>query len=161
MCCTKRQFVSLLCILALLICSLAGSVSAVKSEQTTAQLVGNSSEVIRGKVLSAVSKWDDAHTIIFTEVEVEVSDLVLGSIEKGRRISIYVPGGKVGDTVLSVEHAAQFEKGEDVVVFLTQLEGIYGVTSWEMGKFTVQNGNLREKKQSAADFISEIRKAKQ
>lgn len=160
MCCTKRPFVAVLSILALLICSLASSSLAVKIEQTTEQLVGNSSDVIRGKVVSAVSKWDDAHTIIFTEVEVEISELILGSIEKGRLISIYVPGGKVGDTVLSVEHAAQFEVGEDVVVFLTQLEGIYGVTSWEMGKFTVQNGNLREKKQSAADFISEIRKAK-
>ena len=160
MCCTKRPFVSVLCILALLVCTLAGSASAVKVEQTTGQLVGNSSDVIRGNVLSAVSKWDEAHTTIFTEVEVEVSELVLGSIDKGRTIRIYVPGGKVGDTVLSVEHAAQFDKGEDVVVFLTQLEGIYGVTSWEMGKFTVQNGNLREKKQSAADFIAEIRKAK-
>lgn len=160
MCCSKKPFVFVLCILALLVCTLAGSASAVKIEQTTGQLVGNSSDVIRGKVTGVLSRWDDAHTIIFTEVTIDVGEIVLGSIEKGRTISVYVPGGVVNDTGLSVEHAAQFEKGEDVIVFLTQLQGMYGVTSWEMGKFTVQNGNVREKNQSAADFISEIRKAK-
>ncbi|MGH8016272.1 MAG: hypothetical protein ACREBV_08790 [Candidatus Zixiibacteriota bacterium] len=160
MCSTKKPFVLALCTLALLLCSLFSSAFAVKVEQTTAQLVNNSSDVIRGKVTGVVSKWDEPHTMIFTEVTINVSEIVLGSIEKGRTITIYVPGGVVGDTGLKVEHAAKFEKGEEVVVFLTQLQGMYGVTSWEMGKFTVQNGNLREKNQPVAEFINEIKKFK-
>jgi hypothetical protein len=138
----------------------AGTVFALAIPQTEEQLVKNSGDVVRGRVVETVSKWDDAHTTIFTEVSVEVSEIVIGSIEKGRTILIYVPGGAVGDTGLKVEHAAQFEKGEDVVVFLTQLQGVYGVTSWEMGKFTVQNGNVLEKNLPVTEFTNNIKSLK-
>lgn len=153
----KKPNLLAFCTLALLLCSFTGSAFAVKIEQTTEQLVNNSSDVIRGKVVSTEAQWDDAHTVIFTEVSITVDELVLGSIEKGRTISVYVPGGQVGDTGLKVEHAAEFQAGEDVVVFLTPLKGIYGVTSWEMGKFTVQNGTVQEKNRPLTEFISEIK----
>jgi len=157
MCCSKNLVLVLTGTLGLLYCSFSSSALAVAIPQTTKQLVNNSSDVIRGKVTSTASRWNDAHTGIFTEVEIDISDIVLGSIEKGRTISVYVPGGVVGDTGLHVEHAAQFEEGEEVVVFLTQIQGRYGVTSWEMGKFTVQNGAVKEKNVPASEFINEIK----
>ena len=157
MCSTKKPMVLALSSLALLICFLTSSVLGIKIPQSTAELVNNSSDVIRGKVTSVHSKWDEAHTIIFTEVTVDVSEIVLGSIEQGKGVTIYVPGGIVNDTGLSVEHAAQFEKGEDVIVFLTPLKGLYGVTSWEMGKFTVQGGNVRENNRVVTEYINEIK----
>jgi len=143
-----------------LLCSLMGSAVAVTVPQTTEQLVGNSSDAVRGTVASVRSQWDDNHTMIYTVVTIDVSEIVLGSIEKGRAISVYVPGGLVKDTGLMVEHAPKFEEGEDVLVFLTQLQGMYGVTSWEMGKFTVQNGNVREKNLPVTDYINEIKAVK-
>jgi len=160
MCKSKKPALLLAGALALLLCSFTSSALAVAIPQTTEQLVGNSSDVIRGTVVSVKSQWDAAHTIIFTEVKVEVTEVVFGSINKGGAISIYVPGGVVGDTGLKVEHAAQFEQGDDVVVFLSQLQDMYGVTSWEMGKFTVQNGTVREKKLPVAEFINEIKSFK-
>lgn len=157
---SKGPFCIMAFLPALLICSLFSSAYAVAIPQTTGQLVGNSSDVIRGKVVSTKSQWDDAHTVIFTTVAIEVSDIVFGSIEKGHTVSVYVPGGIVNDTGMNAEHAAVFEQGEDVVVFLTQLQGMYGVTSWEMGKFTVQNGNVQEKNRPVSEFIDEIKAIK-
>jgi hypothetical protein len=86
--------------------------------------------------------------------------VIFGSLEKGKAVSIYVPGGIVNDTGISVEHAAQFAMGEDVLVYLTPVGNRHGVTSWEMGKFTVQNGNVRENNRPVTEYINEIKAVK-
>ena len=138
----------------------AATVLPATVPQTTEQLVGNSSDVVRGNVLSQKSQWDSSHQLIYTEIIVEVSDVIIGSIEKGRSISIFVPGGEVGDTGLAVEHTPQFDDGEDVVLFLTEVQGMYGVTSWEMGKFSIQDGNVENKDLPVNAFIEEIKAVK-
>lgn len=147
-------------LLALSMLAVCGSVLAVSVPQTTEQLVKNSSDVIRGKVVSQQSQWDDPHQTIFTEVIIEISDVVIGSLEKARSVSVLIPGGEVGDTGLFVEHAPGFADGEDVVLFLTEVQDAYVVTSWEMGKFSVQGGNVSEKNVSVTDFIEEIKAVK-
>ena len=47
-----------------------------------------------------------------------------------------------------------------MILFLTELDNLYSVTSWEMGKFTVENANVVEKKLPVSAFINEIKAAK-
>ena len=142
------------------VCLAGITADAVTIPQSTQQLVENSSDVIRGKVISRISQWNETHTSIYTEVTIEITEIVLGSVTKGATISVYIPGGVVNDTGLRVEHAPEFKDGEDVVLFLTELDNLYSVTSWEMGKFTVESANVVEKKQPVSAFISEIKAAK-
>ena len=146
--------------LTMLLVTVCGSLSAITVPQTTEQLVENSSDVIRGNVISQKSQWDESHSTIYTEIEIEVSEVVIGSIEEGRTVTVFVPGGQVGDTGLAVEHAAEFKDGEDVVLFLTVAQGRYGVTSWELGKFSVESGNIKSKNISVTEFIEEIKAVK-
>lgn len=142
------------------VCILGITANAATTPQSTEQLVENSSDVIRGRVISQISQWDETHVVIYTELTIKITEVVLGSVAKGATISVYVPGGIVNDTGLKVEHAPEFEDGEDVILFLTELDNLYSVTSWEMGKFTVENGNVVEKKLPVAEFINEIKAVK-
>lgn len=142
------------------VCILGITANAATTPQSTEQLVENSSDVIRGRVISQISQWDETHVVIYTEVTIKIAEVVLGSVAKGATISVYVPGGIVNDTGLKVEHAPEFEDGEDVILFLTELDNLYSVTSWEMGKFRIENANVVEKKQPVSDFISEIKAVK-
>ena len=142
------------------VCILGITASAVTTPQSTEQLVENSSDVIRGRVISQISKWDETHVLIYTAVTIEITEIVLGSATKGATILVYVPGGIVSDTGLKVEHAPEFKDGEDVILFLTELDNLYSVTSWEMGKFTVESANVVEKKLPVSAFINEIKAAK-
>jgi len=142
------------------VCILGITINAATTPQSTEQLVENSSDVIRGKVISQISQWDETHAVIYTEVTIEITEIVLGTVTKGAAISVYVPGGVVNDTGLRVEHAPEFEDGEEVILFLTELDNLYSVTSWEMGKFRVENANVVEKNLPVSEFISEIKAAK-
>ena len=142
------------------VCIMGITASAVTTPQSTEQLVENSSDVIRGRVVSQISQWNETHTIIYTDVTIEITEIVFGSVTKGATISVYVPGGIVNDTGLRVEHSPEFEDGEEVILFLTELDNLYSVTSWEMGKFTVENANVVEKKLPVSAFINEIKAAK-
>ena len=142
------------------VCILGITANAATIPQSTEQLVENSSDVIRGRVISQISLWNETHTMIYTDVTIEITEILLGSVAEGATISVYVPGGIVSDTGLRVEHAPEFEDGEDVILFLTELDNLYSVTSWEMGKFRVENSNVVEKKLPVSEFITEIKAAK-
>ena len=142
------------------VCIMGITASAVTTPQSTEQLVENSSDVIRGRVVSQISQWNETHTIIYTDVTIEITEIVFGSVTKGATISVYVPGGIVNDTGLRVEHSPEFEDGEEVILFLTELDNLYSVTSWEMGKFRIEKANVVEKKLPVSEFISEIKAAK-
>ena len=142
------------------VCILGITANAATIPQSTEQLVENSSDVIRGRVISQISLWNETHTMIYTDVTIEITETLLGSVAKGATISVYIPGGVVNDTGLRVEHAPEFEDGEDVILFLTELDNLYSVTSWEMGKFRVENSNVVEKNLPVSVFITEIKAAK-
>ncbi len=139
---------------------LAQPAAAVMIEQTVADLVGNSSDIISGEVLTMESWWNESKTFILTTVTIQVNELQKGALAVPSTVTVVVPGGKVGSTGLGVEHAPQFEVGEEVIVFLTPLEGTdYRVTAWEQGKYTLENGQVKEKGVSVFLFKEEIRKA--
>ncbi len=139
---------------------LAQSATAAMVEQTVAQLTASSSDIISGEVLAKESWWNEDETFIFTSVTIQVNDLYKGTLAVPSTVTVVVPGGEVGETGLGVEHAAQFEVGEKVIVFLRPSEdSTYWVTGWEQGKYTVEDGQVKEKRISVSAFEDEIRKA--
>lgn len=128
--------------------------------QTTAELTANSSDVVRGEVLSLESQWNDDETFIFTIVTLRVDERYKGNVGIHSEVTILVPGGEVGEVGLGVEHAAKFEEGQEVIVFLRSIEGgRFSVTAWEQGKFTLENGQVKETQVPVASFEEEIRSA--
>ncbi len=132
---------------------------AVIIPQTVNQLADNSTHILRAKVESKAAHWNETHNYIFTYVTLQVKEQYKGKLTLPSMITVVVPGGAVGDTGLTVEHAASFSVGEDVVVFLSKRGLVFDVTSWELGKYTVVNGLVKEKKLPLADFAAAIRKA--
>ncbi len=138
---------------------LAQPAGAAMVEQTVAELAVSSSDIISGAVTSKESWWNEDKTFIFTTISVQVNELLKGTLAVASTVEVVVPGGEVGEIGLGVEHAAQFEVGEEVIVFLTLSEdGIYEVTAWEQGKYTLENGQVKEKDISVLSFKDEIRK---
>ncbi len=138
----------------------AVSAGAAMIEQTVAQLAGGSTDIVGGQVLSVISEWNETETFIFTRVNIRVDETHKGALPVPATITVIVPGGEVGEIGLGVEHAPQFEVGQEVIVFLRLLQPpLYAVTAWEQGKFTVENGEVMEKRASVSSFIEEIREA--
>lgn len=134
--------------------------TAAMVEQTVGQLAANSSDIISGEVLAKESWWNESETFIFTSVTIRVNELYKGALAVLSTVTVVVPGGKVGEVGLGVEHAARFEVGEEVIVFLTPLEdSTYRVTAWKQGKYTLEEGRVKEKRISVSSFEDEIRKA--
>jgi len=132
---------------------------AVVAPQTVTDLTGNSTHIVRADIVSQKSLWNDAHTIIYTLITAKVTELHKGTLDTSVDINVWVPGGQVADTGLTVEHAARFKNGQDVILFLVQRDNLYDVTSWEMGKFTIVNGLVTEKNVSVAEFANQIKAA--
>ncbi|MFQ5452861.1 MAG: hypothetical protein ACE5D6_01580 [Candidatus Zixiibacteriota bacterium] len=96
--------------------------------------------------------------MIFTTVKVLVSESFKGNLKNTKEITIWVPGGQVGDTGLKVEHAASFEENQNIILFLTKIDNLYyDVTSWEMGKYSIVDGIVQEKNIPVSNFINEIK----
>jgi len=135
------------------------SAAAVTIPQSIESMTKESSDVVRGVVLSQQSQWNADHDYIYTTVKIRVAEAVKGSLAADREIEIFTPGGQVGDTGLFVEHAAVFTDGEEVVLFLGRSATFYEVTAWEQGKVTVENGTAVEKQMPLDTLINRIRAA--
>jgi hypothetical protein len=133
------------------------SASAAMTEVTLPQLTDQSSVIIGGKVLSKDSWWNSDKTLIFTTVKVRVDESLKGVVSPDDTISIMVPGGEIDGVGLGVEHAAQFEVGEEVILFLRPAEDShYVVTAWEQGKLTIIDDRVEEKDDSVESVINQI-----
>ncbi len=133
--------------------------AAVTVPQSIESMTKESSDIVRGTVVSQQSQWNADHDYIYTTVKVRVAEAVKGSLAADRVIEIFTPGGQVGDTGLFVEHAAAFTQGEEVVLFLGRHDTLYEVTAWEQGKVTVENGVAVEKQMPLDTLINRIRAA--
>jgi hypothetical protein len=160
---SMKRTLSVLAVLSLCLAAaglwLAQSAAAAMVEQTIEQLTANSSDIINGEVLAKESWWNKSETFIFTSVTIQVNELYKGTLAVPSTVTVVVPGGEVGETGLGVEHAPRFEVGQEVIVFLTLYEdSTYKVTAWEQGKYTLEDGQVKEKRISVSSFEDEIRK---
>lgn len=151
-------FLRSLLLAVLAVAYIGGAANAAVVLQTTADLIGNSSDIISAQVISTEGEWNDEHTFIFTRVDLKVSKQYKGTLEPESTITVMAPGGAVGEIGLKVEHAPQFEVGEEVILFLTPLEeGQFRVTAWEQGKFTIEEDKIKETGRDLSVFLDEIK----
>ena len=153
---SKLKLVKFIFLLLMVSLAMTSTTYGLMIPQTVQDLSDNSSNIIRGKVLSKISMWNDSHDFIYTRVTFQVFENYVAQIKVNNSIEIWIPGGTVNDTTLYVEHSAEFTVGEEVVVFLTEDEIGYGVTSREQGKYTVSNNTIREKNISVEEFRKQI-----
>ena len=139
-------------------CSVA-PVNSATIPVSTSELISLSTNVLRGVVTTQQSYWNNDRSFIYTIVKVRVEDQLKGDLGSSREIEVWLPGGEVDDMGLAVEHAAQFELGQDVFLFLKPSGDMFDITGWEQGKFTVQNNQVIEKGLAVPQFIDEINRA--
>jgi hypothetical protein len=85
------------------------------------EMVDIADTIVLGSVVSSHSQWDVSKNSIYTEVDVSVTNILKGKAGK-KKISIIMPGGTVGNIAQWVEDSPILEVGEEVGLFLEDLD---------------------------------------
>ncbi|HSE38901.1 MAG TPA: hypothetical protein VLG74_16490, partial [Blastocatellia bacterium] len=125
-------------VLIAIVFSLAQSISA-----TTAivppddDLIIGARVIVRGKILSIESNFDEQQGRIFTYIRLKVQEVIKGQITE-RKIVIKELGGRVGDRLSVVYGNPQFALGEQVLMYLdTWKDGSLRTYQMFLGKFSI------------------------
>lgn len=91
-------------------------------------LVAENGLIVVGEVLSTRSYWNDPGTLILTDVQISVSEVLKGRWAD-HEITVTIPGGTVGDDTIAVIGGAELIPGNSYVLFLQKgnLPGASGV----------------------------------
>lgn len=123
---------------------LVGPAAAVMVKLDTPTLSLGSNDVLVGRVVSLESRWDYEEEYIYTYVTLAV-DRSLKGVITDRQIVLKVPGGEANGLILTVSDTPYFEKGQDVVVFVTKNDtGTPEVFGGFQGKYTIVQGRVEE-----------------
>jgi len=95
--------------------------TAAPPDSTLGWLAAHSTDIVRGRVTSLRSFWNEDHTQIYTEVELAVQEVLKG--EAVIRVRLLQPGGQVGDIAQRSAHEVTFSAGEEVLVFAQPADG--------------------------------------
>lgn len=97
-----------------------------------------STHVVRGQVLSAESVWNEDKSAIYTRARLRVDEAIAGKVP-GKEIVVFVPGGRVGDTIQTVIGAPTLETGKDMVLMLSTADSSgFGVVGLSQGAFNLK-----------------------
>lgn len=128
--------------------ALAALVMCATAAQGHATLVGAFSldelatvatHVVRGEVVDIEAGWHDG--LIFTEVEIAITECLKGACEAGR-MTVRALGGEVGPYVQDVTGGARYVLGEEVVLFLEPTADHHlRTTGMAQGKFHLSGGH--------------------
>jgi hypothetical protein len=112
--------------------------------QTPQQLGEQSSLVVRGKVTSTRSFWNDQRTKVFTETQIAVDETYKGGDVATLRVVQL--GGVVDNIRVTVSGALQWIPGEEVLLFVEPYRAdTYQVSGFSQGKFNVKRDPLTGK----------------
>jgi hypothetical protein len=92
-----------------------------------AELTESAGRVVLGEVLSVHSQWDSGRRTIFTKIEIQVAETWKGAAPKNGRVTVFQPGGSVGDIEMRVHGLRTFQTGERAVLFLSAGEPTYTI----------------------------------
>ena len=98
--------------------------------------VASSTVVVKAKVLSTESKWDQTHTKIFTYTTISILEILKGE-NPPTELTIEQLGGTVGDESLVIESNPQFKVGEETILFLVFHKNSWWLNSIGMSKFDI------------------------
>jgi len=100
------------------------------------QFVTNSTLVVKAKVLSTESKWDQNKTNIFTYTTISILEILKGE-NPPNELTIEQLGGTVGDESLVIETNPHFKVGEEAILFLVFHKNSWWLNSIGMSKFDI------------------------
>ena len=104
----------------------------------TAELTPDAKVIVQGEVKS-VKFYKGINDIIYTRALVLVNDVIKGKVAK-KNITVEYRGGEVGNLGLSIEDEPTLEKGERVILFLTNSfwrKNVYYVVGGVLGKYAI------------------------
>jgi hypothetical protein len=107
-------------------------------------LVSQNGLVIVGEVLSTRSYWNAPGTLILTDVQISISEVLKGRFED-HEITVTIPGGTVGDDTIAVLGGAELTPGNSYVLFLQKgnlpgASGVRVVRDHSQGVFEIKLG---------------------
>ena len=128
-----RFALSLLSVAALATPALATQVTRLDT-RTMAQ---SSSDIVIGKVTGTQARWNDAHTKIVTDVQVEVTEALKGG--ETTTLTLTQLGGEVDGARYNVPGCPAFRSGEEVLLFVWRdAQGRAQVNGLAQGKFEIE-----------------------
>lgn len=128
--------------LALGLCAPAGASTFVRVGLD--YLVAQNGLIVVGEVLSTRSYWNDPGTLILTDVQISVSEVLKGRLAD-HEITVTIPGGTVGHDTIAVVGGAELVQGSSYVLFLQKgnlpgASGVRVVRDHSQGIFEIQLG---------------------
>ncbi len=132
-------------------------VFALMRKAELSELKQSADAVVRAKVLTVRSEWNEDRTFIWTFVEVKVSRWIKNQGVEGKVVTIKTPGGTVGDITQVGSNDVAFNEKEDVILFLKKSAlSYFKVVGMYQGKFTISDEKVVGKGVSVDSFIEEI-----
>ena len=126
------------CVIALLTVAAVSITWATEVEYVSPRQMGNESVlVVRGKVASVRSFWNDAHTKIFTETVIQVDETYKG--QEAGEVRVVQMGGVVDNMQMHVYGALSWHRGEEVLLYLDRMDvDRYRVAGFSQGRFHIE-----------------------
>ena len=111
---------------------------ALMIEKSAEELAQDAKVIIQGEVRS-VKSYKGINGVIYTRALVLVSDVIKGKNIK-KNITVEYEGGEVGDVGVRVEDEPSLEKGEQILLFLTNSfwrKNVYYIVGGVLGKYAI------------------------
>ncbi len=138
--------------LSLALFALPALCATVRGPADIAALTASADAVVHARVVHRSSDWAGGTSksgLIYTRVVLEPIEVWKGS---AKAFVVRVPGGAAGDYDQIVQGTAHFEPGEEVVVYLRKLApGIFDVSHWALGKFSISAASPASGKRALRD----------
>lgn len=122
------------------------------------ELVAQTNIILVGRVAECESRWNESHTTIYTEVVV-TPELWIKHRTELAAVTLRIPGGQIGETVMTVSNLPDFHTGERVVLFLIERPTGYELAGGLQGKVLVENGQILASDgpdEALGDFVGRI-----
>lgn len=132
--------------------------NALMVEIDLEDLAHQSRSIVFGNVKSMRCEWNEEKTEIYTYVIISVSERLKG-VDGEEEITLRHLGGEIGEIGMGVSDAPKFERGQDVFVFLGPPDdgGVCEVVGAYQGKYTIENGQVLEKRVALTDFLCKVK----
>ena len=133
-----------------------GLASTAMINMNMEQLTAEADTIVMGTVIKQESAWNTEHTAIYTDVTVEVEEVIKGS--PGGEVTFRCAGGIVGEIGMRTSNDPVFQDGERVIIFLSTEDTPSSLVGLSQGKYTVSNDEVTSDGQSllVSEFIESI-----
>jgi hypothetical protein len=119
------------------------------------ELVDKSEIIAGGKIARSWTAWDASHKYIWTHYELAVTSLHKG--RAARTVEFAEPGGELDGRVMVIAGSVQYERGAEVMIFLSRMpNGLLRTSGWAQGRYDVDGAGTLHAASSAAELTGAI-----